>query len=65
MKKIKVSLSQEATTSLLELMEIWGFDSPTHTANKAIDKLLKLTKPHSPNCEDTYGPAKQDLQLLQ
>lgn len=63
MKKIKVSLSQEATASLLELMEMWGYDSPTHTANKAIDKLLKLTKLHSPS-EDTYGPAKQDLQLL-
>ncbi|BCS44881.1 MULTISPECIES: hypothetical protein [Pseudomonas syringae group genomosp. 2] len=63
MKKIKVSLSQEATTSLLELMEIWGYDSPTHTANKAIDKLFKLIKSHSPS-EDIYGPAKQDLQLL-
>lgn len=63
MKKIKVSLSQEATTSLLELMEMWGYDSPTHTANKAIDKLFKLIKSHSPS-EDTYGSAKQDLQLL-
>lgn len=63
MKKIKVSLSQEATTSLLELMEIWGYDSPTHAANKAIDKLFKLIKTHSPS-EDIYGSAKQDLQLL-
>ena len=63
MKKIKVSLSQEATTSLLELMEMWGYDSPTHTCNKAIDKLFRLIKLQAPR-EVEDGPAKQDLQLL-
>lgn len=63
MKNIKVSLSSEASASLLELMDLWGFNSPTHTANKAIDKLLKLTKLHSP-CEDTNAPKKQELHLL-
>lgn len=63
MKKIKVSLSQDATSSLLQLMELWGYDSPTHTCNKAIDKLFALIKLQTPS-EVEDGPAKQDLQPL-
>lgn len=49
MSKIKVSLSQEASKLLLELMEMYGHTSPTHTANVAIFNLMRLLKQQPPS----------------
>ncbi len=49
MSKIKVSLSQEASKLLLELMEMYGHTSPTHTANVALFNLMRLLKQQPPS----------------
>lgn len=51
MSKIKVSLSQEASKLLLELMEMYGHTSPTHTANVALFNLMRLLKQQQPPSE--------------
>lgn len=65
MSKIKVSLSQEASELLLKLMDMYGHESPTHTANVALFHLMQLLKQQSPS-EDTHDyHKKQNMPALQ
>lgn len=38
---IRVRLSPQATAQLMKLMEVFGTDSPSHCANKLVNKLYK------------------------
>lgn len=42
-KTVRVRLSETASNELLQLMEWWGHQNPTHSANKAIHQLYVNT----------------------
>lgn len=55
MQKVRVTLSEEASMTLIAAMERMGHSSPTHTANLIITKFSKLLSPS----EETNARAKQ------
>lgn len=65
MSKIKVSLSQEASELLLKLMDMYGHESPTHTANVALFHLMQLIKQQSPSEDEHDHQKKQNVLKLQ
>lgn len=60
-QKIKITLSEDASAKLLELMEHFGFSNPTHTANKTISDLYKM-KILFPRIEENYVSNKGNQQ---
>lgn len=54
--KIRVSLSEEATAMLLEIMKNLEISSPTHAANVAISKLHKQLTPSEVIQNDQRSP---------
>lgn len=39
--KIRITLGEQASEELLQLMELWGHESPTHSCNKAVSTVFK------------------------
>lgn len=58
-QRIKITLSEDASAKLIELMEHFGFSNPTHTANKTISELHKMNILF-PIKEENYGLTKKE-----
>lgn len=64
-QRIKITLSEDSSAKLIELMEHFGFTNPTHTANKVISDLHKMTILF-PAKEENYGlTQKEGMHSLQ
>lgn len=64
MSKIRVSLSEDASSTLIELMAIYGYESPTHTANVAMIDLMQFIKQQSPREDNNDYHPKQEVYSL-